>query len=163
VTPVDENESAECRPQTALRNKVEIPDVRLASDGSTRLQVNVLYTTPSGTRTALTMASRLSADLHACSEVLRLYGVPYSLPLEKPAVPIVFLEEQIRALARHCPAAITARIILCRDPRAILCRVLPPHSLIVIGGQKRWWPTREQRLASALRKDGHDVIFVAQE
>jgi len=160
---MDENQSAECRSQAVLRIKAEIADARLASGGGTHLQVNVLYTTPSRTRAALTIASRLGADLRACPEVLRVYAVPYSLPLEKPAVPIGFLEEQIRALARQSPTEITARIILCREPRAILRQVLPPHSLIVIGGQKRWWPTREQRLASALRKDGHEVIFVDQE
>jgi len=37
--------------------------------------------------------------------------------------------------------------------------VLKPHSLIIVGGRKRWWPTSEQRLAQALKKDGHHVIF----
>ena len=92
-----------------------------------------------------------------------LYAVPYTLPLEKPAVPEGFLEEQLRALQRDSPAEISARICLCRHPRQGLREVLEPHSLVVIGGRKRWWPTEEQRLARLLKKDGHHVVFAEIE
>jgi len=157
---MDIHRSSENHSDPSIAPRVESPDLSPADQSSERLQVNILYTTPSGTRAALTIASRLSADLRTCSEVLRVYAVPYSLPLERQAVPIGFLEEQVRALARQSPAEITARIILCREPRAILRQVFPPHSVIVIAGKKRWWPTKEQRWAGILKQEGHEVIFV---
>jgi hypothetical protein len=38
-------------------------------------------------------------------------------------------------------------------------QVLKPDSVVIVGGRKRWWPTREQKLATALRRDGHRVIL----
>ena len=160
---MEKSRSAESPLERLITESAEIPDLPLARDYGQQMEVNVLYTAHARTLAALKTAAQLAANLGTCPKVLRLYAVPYSLPLEKPAVPIGFLEEQIRALARQSPTEITARIILCREPRAILRQILPPHSLIVMGGKKRWWPTREQRLASALRKDGHEVIFVDQE
>jgi hypothetical protein len=88
-----------------------------------------------------------------------LYPVPYTLPLEKQAVPEGFLENEVRALKRDFPEELSVRICLCRHPRQGLREALEPHSLIVMGGRKRWWPTEEQWLAWRLRKDGHEVIF----
>jgi hypothetical protein len=89
-----------------------------------------------------------------------LYPVPYTLPLEKRALPEGFLENQVRALKRDFPAELSVRICLCRHPRQGLREVLEPHSLIVMGGRKRWWPTEEQRLARFLQSSGHQVMFV---
>jgi len=36
--------------------------------------------------------------------------------------------------------------------------MLKPDSLIVIAGNRRWWPTRETRLARRLQR-AHQVIF----
>jgi hypothetical protein len=125
--------------------------------------VQVIYTTHSETLAALEVASRLGGNLGTHPKVVRLYAVPYALPLESPPVSVDFLEEQIRALARECPTEFTSRIYLCREPRWTLRELFPPHSVIVIAGKKRWWPTKEQRWASWLRRAGHEVIFVEQE
>jgi hypothetical protein len=143
--------------------RVESPDLSPVDQSSERLQVNVLYTTHSGTLAALKVASRLGANLGTRPKVLRLYTVPYALPLERPAVPIDFLEEQLRALACESTTQFTARIYLCREPRWTLRELFPPHSVIVLAGRKRWWPTKEQRWARMLKKDGHEVIFVNAE
>jgi hypothetical protein len=89
-----------------------------------------------------------------------LYPVPYTLPLERRALPEGFLENQVRALQRDFPEEISVRIHLCRHPRQGLREVLEAHSLIVIGGRKRWWPTAEQRLAKFLHSSGYQVVFV---
>jgi hypothetical protein len=157
---MDKSPTAEGRSETLITREAETTGLPLPGDNGQRPQVNVLYTTHSKTLAALRITSRLGADLGACPKILLLYAVPYTLPLERPAVPAGFLEEQIRALASESPAEITARIILCREPRRSLRQILRPHSLIVIGGRKRWWPSKEQRLARMLRKDGHEVIFV---
>ena len=51
------------------------------------------------------------------------------------------------------------RLYLCRDQTEALRSVLKPHSLVVIGGNRGWWPTREKRLARQLRRAGHEVVF----
>jgi hypothetical protein len=119
----------------------------------------VLFTTHAGTVAALKSASRLGAHLGARPKILMLYPVPYTLPLEKQAVPEGFLENEVRALKRDFPEELSVRICLCRHPRQGLREALEPHSLILMGGKKRWWPTEEQWLAWRLRKDGHEVIF----
>ena len=124
-------------------------------------EIIVLFTTHAGTVAALQMASRLSANLGARPKLLILYAVPYTLPLERRALPDGFLENRVRALQRDFPEEISTDLHLCRHARQGLREVLPPHSLIVVGGRrKRWWPTPEQRLEESLHSSGHQVIFV---
>jgi len=123
-------------------------------------EIIVLFTTHAGTVAALKMASQLSANLGARPKLLMLYAVPYTLPLGKRALPDGFLENRVHALQRDFPEEISTDIHLCRHPRQGLGEALPPHSLIVLGGRKRWWPTPEQRLAEFLHSGGHQVIFV---
>lgn len=124
-----------------------------------RLEVKVLFTTHDGTIAALKLANTLSSQLGRHAVVLLLYPVPYTLPLSWPAVSKEYLEESIRALERESPSEITVRIYLCRSPRRSLSRILPPRSLIVVGGRKRWWGSAEQRVARRLAREGHEVIF----
>jgi hypothetical protein len=126
-------------------------------------EVIVLFTTHAGTVAALKMASRLSAKLGARPKVLMLYEVPYTLPLGRRALPEGFLENLVRALQRDFPEEISTDLHLCRHLRQGLREALLPHSLIVLGGRKRWWLTKEQRWARLLRKEGHEVIFVNSE
>ncbi len=119
----------------------------------------MIFTDAPGTLAALQLADGLAQKLEAHIRLLMPYEVPYALPLTKPAVPVEFLEGQIRNLARDTRLEIAAHIYLCRDKRRTLELLLRPHSLIVVGGKKRWWPTSAQKLAQALQKDGHHVIF----
>jgi len=57
----------------------------------------------------------------------------------------------------------SVHIYLCRDRFETLASVLSPRSIVVLGGRKRWWPTREKSLASKLRKAGHEVVFKETE
>lgn len=53
----------------------------------------------------------------------------------------------------------TIRHYLSRDRLVTLAAVLKRSSIVVIGGRKKWWPTREKILAWRLRRFGHDVIL----
>jgi hypothetical protein len=130
-------------------------------DGHTekRLEVFVILTDAPGTLAALQMAEGLAQQLEAHIRLLMPYEVPYALPLTEPAVAVEFLEGQIRALAGKTRLEVAAQVCLCRDKRSALGLLLRPHSLIVIGGKQRWWPTRAQKLAQHLHKCGHNVIF----
>jgi hypothetical protein len=124
-----------------------------------RLEVLVIFTDAPGTLAALQMADGLAQKLEAHIRLLVPYEVPYTLPLTKPAVPVEFLEGQIRHLAGKTRLEVAAHICLCRDKMRTLELLLRPHSLIVVGGKKRWWPSSAQELAQSLQKGGHHVIF----
>ena len=123
------------------------------------LEVFVIFTDTPGTLTALEMAEGLAQKLEAHIRLLMPYEVPYTLPLTRPPVPVEFLEGQVRDLAGKTRLEVVAHIYLCRDKRRALECLLRPHSLIVVGGKKRWWPNSAQKLAQSLQKDGHHVIF----
>jgi hypothetical protein len=100
------------------------------------------------------MADGLAQKLEAHIRLLMPYEVPYTLPLTKPAVPVEFLEGQIRNLAGKTRLEVAAHIYLCRDKKRTLKLLLRPHSLIVVGGKKRWWPTSAQKLAQVFASKG---------
>ena len=133
--------------------------LQVGDDLGQGLEVLVIYTDARGTRAALRMADGLAQKLGAHIRLLLPYEVPYALPLTKPAVPVEFLENQVRELASTIHLDVAAQILLCRDKRRTLGLLLRPNSLVVIGGRTRWWPTAAQRLAQAVQKDGHSVIF----
>jgi len=133
--------------------------LQVGKQGEPRLEVLVIFTDAAGTSAALQMADELAQELEAHIRLLVPYEVPYALPLTMPAVRVEFLEGQISNLAGKPRLEVAAQIYLCRDKRRALQLLLRPHSVIVVGGKKRWWPTSAQKLAQALQKDGHQVIF----
>jgi hypothetical protein len=127
------------------------------------LDVNVLYTDVPGTLAALRKAGELAANLRARIQLIVPEVVPYPLPLFRPTVSREFSERRFRTLAKGLHIDTQVRICLCRDRERLLADALPPRSLIVIGGRKRWWPTAEQALASRLCRCGHEVIYTQVE
>ena len=124
-----------------------------------RLDVAVIFTAVDPTIAALKQAGALAGRLNARIILLVPQVVPYPLPLESPPVLVEFNESRLRLLARESPVETAVRIYLCRDRLQTLETVLDPHSLVVVGGRKRWWPTEEKSLATKLRRGGHEVIY----
>jgi hypothetical protein len=112
---------------------------------------------------ALRTAGVLALSLGARITLLVPQIVPYPLPLDSPPVLIDFSEKRFREIAETSAVEATVRIYLCRDRMETLQAVLAPRSLIVIGGARRWWPTREKTLARQLRRAGHEVVFAETE
>ena len=130
---------------------------------SPRLNINVVFTSVDATLAALKEAGRLADRLAACITLVVLQIVPYPLPLKTPPVLIEFNERRFRIIASESPVETTVHIYLCRDPLETLPGVLQPHSVVVLGGRRSWWPTAEQRLARKLRRVGHEVILTESE
>ena len=130
-------------------------------DGQTerRLEVFVIFTDLPGTLAAIQRAEGLAEQLGAHLRLVMPYEVSYTLPLTKPPVSVEFLESQMRDLAARTGMEVEAQVCLCRDKKSALGNLLPPNSLIVVGGRKRWWPTAAQLLARSMQRDGHQVIF----
>jgi hypothetical protein len=122
------------------------------------LEVNVVYTRLPSTAKTLSLASGLARGLGARVNVHVAQVIPYPLELKSPPVCVSLAEKQLLALAGEQPVETSIQIYLCRDLTETIRQVLKPKSVVVIGGRKNWWPTREQKLASILRRDGHHVI-----
>lgn len=128
-----------------------------------RLEIAVVFTSVAQTITALKKAGGLANRLGAKITLLVPQVVPYPLPLESPPVLIGFNERRFRVIAAESPVETSVQVYLCRDRMETLEAVLPPRSLVVIGGRRRWWPTWEMRLARRLRRGGHEVVFEETE
>jgi hypothetical protein len=128
-----------------------------------RLSITVIFTSAGGTVAALKRAGRLAESLGARITLVVPQMVPYPLPLTSPPVLLEFQERRFREIASHSPVEIWVQLYLCRDELETLKMILRPHSLVVVGGRKRFWPTREKSLARNLRRAGHEVIFTETE
>ena len=139
------------------------PVSRRAEASENRLDVAVVYTSPSGTLAALRRAGALADQLGARVALIVPQVVPFPLPLASPPVLREFTHSLLRQIAAECPAETRVRIFLCRDRLDLLKDALAAHALVIIGGPRRWWPTRETRTARHLRRAGHAVIFTETE
>ncbi|MEO8658219.1 MAG: hypothetical protein ABI693_07100 [Bryobacteraceae bacterium] len=125
--------------------------------------ITVVATSVDATLSALREAGILAHRLHGSIRLIVTQIVPYPLPLSRPPVPGEFNARRFRVLADGNKVPTKIQICLGRDQLETLHRVLPPHSTIVVGGRKTWWPTREKRLARQLQRSGHDVVFTSFE
>jgi len=123
------------------------------------LEVVVLHTTVPGTLEALRTAARLASGLSARIRLLVLEVVPYPLPLHQPDVSLPATRKRFRTLAENAAVETSVDIHLVRDPEKVIDSVLEPHSVIVVGARRSWWPTAGGRMAKRLERQGHQVIY----
>jgi hypothetical protein len=128
--------------------------------GGRRLEVNVLSTGVPATVRAMEKAVEFARGLNARVHLLAAQEVSYKVPLETPPVAAGFQESLLREIAQTCNVETRIDIFLCRDAEQTFLQHLPRHSLVVLGSPRRWWPTREERLARHLRRSGHEVVVV---
>jgi hypothetical protein len=136
------------------------------ADRKPELEINIIFMDAEGTLAALKLAGDLACNLAARINLLVFQVVPLSFPLTHPPVSIPFTEQRLLELACRGAQGLLETAIhlyLCRDQQQALLRVLKPKSLVVIGSKKRWWPTKESKLARMLRSQGHQVIMTHQE
>jgi hypothetical protein len=127
------------------------------------LNVTVIATTEKGTTAALNEARMLAKDLNAHITLLKMEVVPPRFPLDNPPVSLDIATKQQCLLVLQSSAReqdVTVRTCLCRDRIFSLRRIFRRRALIVIGGRRHWWLSREERLEKALRGMGHHVIFI---
>jgi hypothetical protein len=135
----------------------------LPVESAERLRINIVYTDVDTTRAALERAVDFLIDLDAETRIIVPHVVPFPLPLEEPAVPLEFQCQQLRCLAGSVGADPYVDLYLCRDRMDLLRKVLPAGSIVVIGTRKRWFPTKADRMARVLRKNGCDVLLARYE
>ena len=131
-----------------------------AEGAATKLSIAVVFTSVESTLEALKEAGKLACSLNARITLMVPQVVPFPLPLASPPVLLDFNERRFRVIADQSPVETMVQIYLCRDRDETLQNVLPPRSVVVVAGPKRWWPTSEKRLARRLRQGGHEVFLV---
>jgi hypothetical protein len=137
----------------------EPPHISLEPEKS----VSVIFTSCNLTVKALEKAAEMAKPLGANIVVVAVQAVPYSVPLDRPPVPMEFVMRRFEEAASRYPEKIQVFGYLCRDPMEAFKRILNHHSPVVMGIRKRWWPTRDEKLSRRLRRAGYDVISVNQE
>jgi hypothetical protein len=138
-------------------------DVSSTSSSGATLFVTVIATTVEGTTSALNEARRLARDLDAHITLLKIEVVPNRFPLDKRRVSLDFTIKQQCSLVLRSSAReedVTIRTCFCRDQAACLRSALRRRALVVIGGRRHWWLSREEMLEGTLHRLGHHVIFV---
>jgi hypothetical protein len=123
------------------------------------LDVAVVFTSVEATLAVLKEAGTLANSLGARITLVVPQVVPYPLPLENPPVLVEFNENRFRVIARESAVETNVQIYLCRDRYETLTSVLKPATIVVLGGRKRWWPTKDELLARRLRRAGYEVVF----
>src|SRR6202049_4773881 len=135
------------RPTPNVRESRVRDDVSGTLSSGARLCVTVIATTAEGATCALNEASRLARDLDAHITLLKIEVVPLRFPLDKPPVSLDFTIKQLCSLVLRSSARekdMTIRTCLCRDRDACLRSALRRRALIVIGGRRPWWISREE-------------------
>jgi hypothetical protein len=135
-----------------------------------RFEVHVLFTGIPSTLSALRTATQLSQGLGSRIRVLLFETVPYPLEIDEPRRSLPFLERRFRTVLSGDSVATAdrsvetvAEIVLCRDAFEALCQRLSSGSVVVIGRQNRWWPSKEDRWAKRLRRAGHHVVATSTQ
>jgi hypothetical protein len=140
-----------------------VPARPSADKSDSKLDISVVFTSVDATLSALKEAGNLAANLGGRITLIVPQVVPYPLPLTSPPVLVDFNERRLRVIASQCRVETRVSIYLCREPLETLQSVLRPHSLVVIGSRKHWWPTREKRLAAKLRHSGYQVVVAERD
>jgi hypothetical protein len=121
--------------------------------------VFLLYTSFNYTQCAMPVACRLAEGLHAPLTIVHFRTVPHPIAVDRPMGVSPVESEEFSGCLQAEGAHARTRVFLSRDGR-VTRLAFKPHSLIVIGGRHRWWPTAAERLRRTLESAGHFVVFV---
>jgi hypothetical protein len=147
-------------PLSAHSTGYEEIDQRWPSDLTTGVLWMVIpYTTRDLTRAALRHAG-VCSDLDVQVVLIDVQVVPFPCPLDQPPINKEFSERRLRELLQESGIPGQARVIYTRNWLEAFKSVLEPGSLVILATKKRWWPTREAKLARALTKAGHQVMLL---
>jgi hypothetical protein len=122
--------------------------------------VYAVYTSIDDTLAAARVAANFAEALGVPVTLVHFRTVPFALPVDEPTGMSPVETDEFRARLRAEGLDIRVRVHLCRDDRRAIPIAFRPHSLIVVAGQRSWWPTRSERWRRTLEAAGHFVVFV---
>ena len=120
----------------------------------------VVATSAAATRAAIVTASALAQPLDGRVHVITARVMPADRSLAEQALPVQAFAKDIRPLTADVHAQIDVLPCVCRRMTDI-AQIIPHGSIVIVAGpSRRWWPSREQRLAHDLTALGFRVVFV---
>jgi hypothetical protein len=123
------------------------------------LGVVVPYTTPELTRAALSQAI-VCSDLNVHISLVDVQVVPFPCPLDQPPIDNGYSHRRLQNLLKDTGLPAQAAVLYTRDWLEGFRKLLDPKSLVIVASKKRFWKTREEKLARALSKAGHHVMLL---
>ena len=123
------------------------------------LRIVIPYTTPELTLAALRHAG-VCSDLNVHVSLVDVQVVPYPCPIDQPPINREYSSSRLRELFKESGLPGRAEVVYTRDLLEGFKRALEPGSLVIIAARRRWWPTREERLARELLAAGHQVMLL---
>jgi hypothetical protein len=135
------------------------PDINPERGG----MISVVFTSEKLTLRALEKAREMTKQSGASIAVIAVQAVPFILPIDRTSRPIEFVIRRFEKTISIFPEKIRVLVYICRDRFDAYKRALKPHVPTFIGIRKKWWPTRDQRLARKLHRAGYNVIIVEVE
>jgi hypothetical protein len=134
-----------------------------ASEPTTRfhpakLDLVVPFTTFRQTRAALDEAGRMAPGLNADIRLVKIQVIPYPLQLNETPVYLGFLRQQLDHL--RAGTGVRSELYFAREFEPALLDTLSDESVVVLASKRRPWPTRNERLAACLRREGYSVVLV---
>ncbi len=122
--------------------------------------VYVVYTSADETLEAARVAGDFAKPLGVPVTLTHFRAVPFAAPLEAPGgISPVQTEGFLNGL-RKVASDVRVQVYHCRDVERAMQTAFGRPRLIVMGGRRRWWPTRPERWRRALEAQGHLVVFV---
>jgi len=122
--------------------------------------VYVVHTSIEDTLAAVTVADRLARAMSVPLTLIHFRAVPYQLPIDVPAGLSPIETDAFVARLRDEGFDVRVQVLLCRHERQTIPMAFKRHSLIVLAGRHRPWPTQVERLRRWLEAAGHFVVFV---
>jgi len=123
-------------------------------------EVVVPYTGLEITASVVEQAAAFAAGLNVTLKLVAVYVAPYPADLRCPAAIEEHLTARLTELAERTSLPSSVQLIISRDRNDGLRQVLQPASTVLLGTRKRWWRTREERLARDLARQGHHVSLL---
>ena len=142
---------------------VETPGGPLLERGAPGIHTDAVYvvhTSIDETLAAVRVACDFAKALDVPVTLIHFRTVSYALPVDAPCGISPVETEAVIERLRSEGLDIRVRVDLCRDENQAIPLAFTPHSLIVIAGQRRWWPTESARWRRMLEAAGHFVVFV---
>lgn len=124
------------------------------------LEIVVPYTGGEMTSRVVESAATLTAGLEAVLKLVAVYVAPYPAELRCPEGMEQHLTEQLTKIAERTKLPSSVHLIVSRDRNEGFRSALRPGSAVLLGMRKRFWRTREERLARELSLQGHHVSLL---
>ena len=122
--------------------------------------VSVVYTGFDETLQAARVGAELATKMNVPLRIVHFRTVPRQLDVDRPdGLSPVETDAFATRLAEDGIAA-RVRVYLCRNEEKTIPYAFRPSSIVVMGGQPSWWPTRVERWRHALEAAGNFVVLV---